>query len=164
MLVGVAFAYLEVRSLARQRETDVETRQAQLFMGVFQHYFDREWVRQQQEIFWQFEDYDTVDEFLEKYGPETNMEAFVTFVTRNNFYEGLGVLLKRGLIDASLIDDMLSSPIQFFWERRVQPIAGEFRERFNPAAFEWMEYLYNQIMPIRLRQHPELKERPVPFK
>jgi len=34
MIVGVVFAVLEIRNLARQREIEVETRQAQLFMQI----------------------------------------------------------------------------------------------------------------------------------
>jgi len=118
---------------------------------------DRDWLRQQQEIYHVFE-YDSFEEFMEKYGPNTNMEGYITWMSRANFYDGLGMLVKRGLIDATMVDDLISGPIIFFWEKRVEPIVKEFNEYLNnPAAFEWTEYLYHQIKPIRDRQHPELK-------
>jgi len=40
----------------------------------------------------------------------------------------------------------------------MKPMMVEWRERFNwPQAFEWAEYLYNEIKPIAEQQHPELK-------
>jgi hypothetical protein len=126
-------------------------------MTLYQKMTDREWQRQQQEINLLFE-FDNFEEFWEKYGPYTNMDGYITFMTRAAWYEGLGVLVKRGLVDASMVDDLNSGPIISFWEKICAPIANEVREVYNnPSAFEWTEYLYNQIKPIRDRQHPELK-------
>lgn len=74
-----------------------------------------------------------------------------------NFYEGIGVLVKRKLIDVNLVDDLMSGFILRSWEK-IEPIIKEFRERENwPQAWEWIEYLYHQIKPIVEEQHPELK-------
>ena len=85
------------------------------------------------------------------------MEGFLTMNTRTNFYEGLGVLVKRGLIDPTMVDDLLSGPIVLFWERRVAPMVDELRERYNnPTSYEWVEYLYKEIKRIRDLEHPEV--------
>jgi hypothetical protein len=149
LIVGIVYYIVTMRN-------QTKTRQAQLFMQVYQHYTDRDWLRQQQEIQHLFDNYESYDEFMEKYGPHTNMEGFLTWNSRGNFYEGLGVLLQRGLIDPTMVDDLLSGPIVLYWERRVAPIIDELRERFNnPAAYEWVEYLYREIKQIRDKQHPE---------
>jgi len=149
--IGIAAIYYTL-NIRQQREA----RQAQMLMQLYGQMTDREWLRQQQEIFHIFE-YDNFEEFMEKYGLHTNMEGYITWLSICNFYDGLGMLVKRGLIDASMVDDLISGPIIFFWEKRLAPIAKEFIEYTNnPAAFEWMEYLYNQIKPIRDIQHPEL--------
>jgi len=150
--IGIAAIYYTL-NIRQQREA----RQAQMLMQLYQQMTDRDWLRQQQEIYHVFE-YDSFEEFMEKYGPNTNMEGYITWMSRANFYDGLGMLVKRGLIDATMVDDLISGPIIFFWEKRVEPIVKEFNEYLNnPAAFEWTEYLYHQIKPIRDRQHPELK-------
>ena len=45
-------------------------------MQVYQHYTDRDWLRQQQEIQHHFDNYESYDEFMEKYGPMENPELF----------------------------------------------------------------------------------------
>jgi hypothetical protein len=115
--IGIAAIYYTL-NIKHQRET----RQAQLFMTLYQKMTDREWQRQQQEISLLFE-YDNFEEFWEKYGPYTNMDDYVTFMTRVAWYEGLGVLVKRGLVDVSMVDDLNSGPIISVWEKRIVPIA-----------------------------------------
>ena len=62
------------------------------------------------------------------------------------FFEGVGVLVKRGLIDLSLVDDLLGSMITHTWEK-MGPVEVESRVCFNnPRAFEDFEYLYNEIV------------------
>lgn len=74
-----------------------------------------------------------------------------------SFYEGIGVLLKRKLIDKTLVDDLMSSSITMLWEK-MEPLIRERKERANwPQIAEWFEYLYNEIKPIVEEQHPELK-------
>jgi hypothetical protein len=61
------------------------------------------------------------------------------------FFEGIGILLKRKLIDIELVDDMFTSPIKRTWEK-VKDITLEARKvRDEPEMFEWFEYLYNKI-------------------
>ena len=53
--------------------------------------------------------------------------------------------MKRGLIDISLVDDLLGSMIKLTWEK-MGPIEVESRVRLNnPRAFDDFEYLYNEI-------------------
>ena len=106
-----------------------------------------------------FEEYTSYDEFMEKYGPFSNMEGYLTWNSRGNFYEGLGVLVERGLIDPSMVDDLVSGALMIYWEKRVAPIIDELRERYkNPAAYEYVEYLYKEVKKIRSKQHPEWSE------
>ena len=96
------------------------------------------------------------EEFIEKYGPYTNREKYLVWLSRANFYEGIGILVKRGLIDVTMVDDLISGPLMLFWEKRAGPIAMEFRERYNnPAALEWVEYLYHEVKRVRDKEHPD---------
>jgi hypothetical protein len=149
VLIALAYYIVNIR---HQRET----RQAQLFMTIYQNYYDKEWLRDQQKINFFYDDYSNFDEFMEKYGPYNNMEGYLTYQSRVNFYEGLGVLVKRNLIDVSMVDDLLSGPIVLFWEKKAHPLVNETRRRFNnPAAYEWVEYLYEKVKAVRDREHPD---------
>jgi hypothetical protein len=92
---------------------------------------------------------------MDKYGP-SHPESYIAFWEQANFFEGVGIYLKRGLLDAGMIDDFLSGPIRIFWEK-MRPIVVEHRKREEwPSYFEWVEYLYNEIHAITLTQHPEM--------
>jgi hypothetical protein len=154
--VGVAYHIMTLNNTRKNQQMQLETRQAQLFMGIYQHYFDPVWLKPQTEINIDFEDYNTVDEFFEKYGPWKNREKYLVWLSRANFYEGIGILVKRDLIDVTMVDDLISGPIMLFWEKRAAPIIDELRERYNnPAALEWVEYLYNEVKRVRDTEHPE---------
>ena len=97
-----------------------------------------------------FTDY---DEFLETWGRDTNLEGWARQGALHGFFEGLGLLVYRKLIDPSLVDDLMSAPIMAYWER-TKPMFLERRKRLNsPSIAEWIEYLYNQIRPIYESQH-----------
>jgi hypothetical protein len=61
------------------------------------------------------------------------------------FFERVGILLHRKLIDIKLIDDLFSIAIKSNWEK-VKPIVEGRRKEFNiPAYWEYFEYLYNEM-------------------
>ena len=61
------------------------------------------------------------------------------------FFEGVGVLLHKKLINIALVDDLFSSPIKISWEK-MKPIAEGERKQFGrPQIWEWWEYLYNEM-------------------
>jgi hypothetical protein len=78
------------------------------------------------------------DTYLKKFGlSEANEIGW--------FFEGVGVLLHKKLIDIALVDDLFSSPIKISWEK-LKPIAeGERKLRNRPQIWEWWEYLYNEM-------------------
>ena len=132
-----------------------QSRQAQLFTSVYQtlndkDFFELPWIL---EADMQYSDY---DDFMQKYGLESNREAYMGFHRLLSYYEGIGVYVKNGLINAEIIDDFMSGDIISIWEK-YEPFTLEFRKRKkSPYAYEHFEYLYNKIKPIRDKQHPEL--------
>jgi hypothetical protein len=61
------------------------------------------------------------------------------------FFEGVGVLLHKKLIDIAVVDDLFSSPIKISWEK-LKPLAEGERKQFGrPQIWEWWEYLYNEM-------------------
>jgi len=140
----------------KNQEITLETRQAQLFMPIYSRFHDKEFMKDFMNIvvIWEWDDY---DDFWEKYGLEKNIEAYSSYLAWMDYLEGIGVLVKRNLIDASLIDDLISGLVMRFWEK-TEGMVKEYRLRINyPQFAEFVEYLYNEVKAIALQQHPELK-------
>lgn len=77
-------------------------------------------------------------DYIKKYG-----SAEVTAV--GMFFEGIGILLKRKLIDIDLVDDMFTMPIKDTW-LKIKDFTFEVRKTRNrPTILEWFEYLYNEM-------------------
>jgi hypothetical protein len=120
VLVGVVFTVLELRNLVKTRQTDLVMRLYSAFGGK-----------------------DILDEYKKVLNlePKNYMDFSGIFV----FFEAVGILLRRKLIDIALVDDFFSSPIILSWEK-LRPIVEEAREKLNrPQASEWFEYLYNEM-------------------
>jgi hypothetical protein len=61
------------------------------------------------------------------------------------FFEGVGVLLQRKLLDIGLVSDLFGAEVKLAW-KAVKPIVEERRKDFNePKIYEWFEYLYNEV-------------------
>ena len=91
--IGIASIYyaLTLRRAAKDRQTTLETRQAQLFMQI-RDKWDKDMIRRRFEIIsWEWENY---GDFMEKYGPESNPEAWSNLISMGQFFEGVGVLVK----------------------------------------------------------------------
>jgi len=155
ILIGV-FNWIRKSSTAeRQRQTEIETRQAQLFMQIYDHFNETEFSTQYVKILfhWEWKDF---EDWWQKYGPEANVEENASFASAARYYEGVGVLVKKGLIDIDLVGELMSSYIIRFWEPNEHVIKG-MRERLNwPEVFQGFEYLYNELKKYE-EQHPELK-------
>ena len=164
VFVAAVFYVLNLRISQRNQELalkaqqqTLETRQAQLFQSIYSRFSTKEVLSDLTTIMtWEWRDY---DDFMSKYGPG-NPEAYLSFWELANFFEGLGIYLKRGFFDVSIIDDFLSGPIRIFWEK-VRPVTIEHRRREAwPSYFEWVEYLYNEVHPVTIGQHPDTRPAP----
>jgi hypothetical protein len=147
VLAGFSYYVLTVRNSQKIQMMTLETRQAQLFMQ------DSELIKKQIEFeTWEWDDY----EYWER-KDESNVDALSLRASIGMFYEGIGVLIKRELIDPTLVDDLMSTPMMQYW-RKFEPVIKEARRRSGyPQRAEYQEYLYNQIITIAEKQHPELK-------
>ncbi len=133
-----------------------ETRQAQLFMQIHDRFQSPEFAKNLGDLIfnWKWRDF---DDYMSKYGAEADIEKYTTRTSVGSYFEGLGALEKRGLIDPYMVDDLLSTPIIMYWEK-MAPILREWRKRTNyPQLSEWSEYLYDEIKGIAAEQHPEIR-------
>ena len=141
VMVGVVFAVLEIRNLVRTRHTDLAIR-------LYSAYCSKEIREAVLRVYsLEFEDY---NDFVKKHGPLTSKTPVnIALTTAGIYYEGIGVLAHRKLVDIDIVSDLLNGPIRRTWEK-MKPIAEGARKQLNqPQLFEWFEYLYNEMQKIR---------------
>jgi hypothetical protein len=124
VLVGVVYYVLEMRHQTRLREMD-------LIMRVDDKYADR--IEQCWQVIRKNE-FKNLDDYEEKCPLEAAQVA--------GFFDGLGLLLRRGLADIDLISGLfLMEP---YWQK-MKPFVEGVREKLkDPRAYINFEYLYNR--------------------
>ena len=129
VLVGVVLTILQLRNLVKQRQTE-------LIMKLYSDFNSLDFQKIWEEVLKR--EAKDADDYQEKYG-------WAEYTAVGMFFEGLGILLKRKLINIELVDDMFTTPIKWTWEK-VKDLVMEARKDSNqPEIFEWFEYLYNEM-------------------
>ncbi len=129
VLVGVTLAYLEVRSLAETRRTD-------LVISLYRDFGNKDYQEAWQKVI--TSEYKDYSDYVEKYGLDEAYQVVMLF-------EGMGTLLHMKLIDAALVQHLISGPIQSTWEKMRPMIEGHRQQMNQPQFCEWFEYLYNEV-------------------
>jgi len=122
----------------------VRSRKAQLFMNLYSQFRSAEFLKQWSEKFfnWEWEDF---DDFQRKYSASVNVEYFAMYNSTCAFFEGVGVLVKNDLIDIQIVDELMSIPIKWMWEK-MKPVTDGYRKLYgDPALWEFYEYLYEEL-------------------
>ena len=155
--VGVIYHILTLRNTRKNQELQLETRQAQLFMNIHQITAQPEFVKASRQIL--LSEWNTVEDFFKdfdfynKEAPDT--EIMTSIYHLMSFYEGVGLLVREGLLDIRFVALTLAGTTKEVWERFL-PIIDDIREEFYPRVFDGTEYLYNALMKY-MEEHPELK-------
>lgn len=142
VLVAAAYYVLQIRHQNRMRQTEIETRQADLLMRMHLAFSSKEYSEAALKML--STDYKDYDDFVKKYGHVFAEGPVQTeFLMMGMFFEGIGVLAKRKLADIALVNDLFA--VEWFWEK-VKPLAEGLRKQFNnPHVYEWFEYLSNEF-------------------
>jgi len=129
----------------------LQTRQAQLFMQLY----DR-WTFDIGEKFWDFldDDFKTAEEYIEKSRKDKEFRRRMSVLSR--YHEGVGVLVRFGLLDVKYIAYLASWPTRMYWEKLKPIIEDARRLQKAPRGDSESEYLYNELMKY-LEKHPELE-------
>jgi len=141
VLVGVAYYILDMRNQTKLRQSD-------LLMRMHLAFSSRE--RCDATLKMGSANYEDFDDFVKKYGhPFAEGPVQTEFLMMSMFFEGIGVLAKKKLVDIDLVAELFS--VNLVWEK-VKPIAEGLRKQLNtPKVYEWFEYLSNET---KKRQYP----------
>jgi len=137
VLVGVTISIMELRNIVR-------TRHGELFLDLYDHYNDPEFVKRFSDLVWNWSWKDYSD-WRKKSSPEANIEAYTSFAAVGNYFKGVGVLVEEKMIDVRLVDKLMGEAFLKYWGH-CEPIIKEFRKDYKaPKAWETAEHLYNEL-------------------
>jgi len=124
VVAGVIYYGLQIRNQNRMRQTDLTLRLYQrLGSKEFMNYWWQAITREE-------EDY---NEYVKKHGA-------VELLQISTYFEGVGILLHRKLLDIDMARELFGEPIKLIWEKN-EPI---LKEMHSDKCF-WFEYLYNEL-------------------
>lgn len=143
--IGIIASILYYASVLRNQN---RTRQAQLFMNIYETYRSPEFRRQVNDI--RSQEWTDFDDWWSKYGQDTNPDAWASWMSVAAYFDGVGVLLKKNLIDIDLVDELLSNTV-FGTYRRMEKPLKEWRKRVDRSMstheiLEGFDYLQSELM------------------
>jgi len=150
ILVGIIYYLFIMRNSQRNQQMQLETRQLDLFMRWHQELTKPEVLRtlfQVGDLEW--EDF---DDFRRKYDHTINPEDSSKRLATWYFWDGIGYILSRGMIDADTVHDMLGAYALGHWIK-FEPIIQEYRKQYDRHdLWKWLEYLMVEMKNVRERR------------
>jgi hypothetical protein len=133
----------ETQDLAlKTQQQNLETRQAQLLMQIYDRVNNRNFTRDWAETtwFWEWKDY---TDYFKKYG--TNLDEYPKFQNIVDTYEGIGIILQNKLVDPKLIYGVLRSSPILYWEKFSSMMKQWGAETGESLMYPGFEFLYNEM-------------------
>lgn len=121
-----------------QIRNQTRVRRADLVMRLYATWDSLEFQEAFHTIYWaEFDDYDSAIAALH------GRRHVGTYLF--SFFDQVGILLRRGLIDFDLVDDLLGNSARQLWEK-IEPVVQEARVRSDdPRLYEHFEYLCREM-------------------
>jgi len=133
----------------------LETRQLQIYTGVL-HAAGKEMNRSFIDVMYN-QEWEDFDDFMRKYGPVSNPEAYLHCITVCNNLQEMGVLAEQEALDPEIIWRHSGMVVIRIWEK-MEPIIREFRIRGNdPLHWVSFENFYNEMKKKNEEKLQELK-------
>ena len=146
VLLAAIYYIFQIRHQNRLRQTD-------LVMRLYSTFASEDHRKAGKKVLWiTYEDY---DDFVKKYGAPNSEEPIPTAVdTVLYFFEEVGVLLSKKLVDINLIEQLMGYNIIMIGNKII-PIIKEARKRLNlPTVWTNFEYLYNEMKKRKQASKP----------
>jgi hypothetical protein len=87
-------------------------------------------------------EYKNYDDYLKRYAEKPEHTALKII---GNYFEGIGILVKRKLVEAEIVHDFWGDIILSTWEQ-IKPLIAEMRKDSGDRnMFVFWEYLYNEM-------------------
>jgi hypothetical protein len=135
VLAGVIYYVLEIRHQSRLRQTET--------LFKLSPWFNMN-AREVQEAVTKVcsIEYENYDDYLKKYSGKPEQMAMKIL---GNYFEGIGILVYRKLVNADIVHDFWGDIILSTWEE-IKPLITDMRKGSgNHNMFVFWEYLYNEM-------------------
>ena len=145
--IGIIVSILYYTSVLRNAN---KARQVEMLHRLYDSKYDVEGI----ERFFHLTnlEWDDFDDYVEKFSAMNNPKQAAVMDSQMSFFEGLGVIVKKQVIDLDTVYDIFSNRIISLWLKYETVIKG-WRKTvgYGPGAFycESFEYLANEIIRIR---------------
>ena len=136
VVVGVVYYALQIRHQTRVRQTDLVVR-------LYSLWTSDDFLEAMLKVTnLEYEDY---TDFSKKYGPlSSETPVNIAFFKVANYFDELGTLLHRGLIDADMVSEFLTPSTLHAWNKMKPAIEG-FRKDTGRTFLRWFEYFYTEM-------------------
>ncbi len=136
---------LQSQELTRKaQEQALETRQAQLFMQIYQEMSSPEhYIRDNELLRMEWEDF---DDYYRKYGSENNPEAYALRCSMWYRLNGVGLLVKADLLDVDRVYDLIGGTILSQWAKWRDIIIWIREEWSIPGYMEGFEFIADEMV------------------
>jgi hypothetical protein len=124
VVVGVIYYALQIRHQNRMRQTD-------LTMRLYQQLESKEFMN----YWWQ-----AINREEKDYNEYIKKQGAVELLQISTYFEGVGILLHRNLLDIDMARELFGEPIKLIWEKNESIL----KEMHSDKCF-WFEYLYNEL-------------------
>ena len=154
-VVGVG-SYINSNKRAQEtRDRELETRQAQLFMDIYRTWASKDFQKDLNDMLYAWE-YDHLEDFMSKYGEMSNPRDHAIWDQNSMWLEGIGVLVKRGLVDPKLLIDMQSfSGTTLMTWKKFEPFITEYRDKNHASEYmKHFEYLFDVLKRKYEEEYP----------
>jgi len=144
VVAGIVYYVFQVRHQTKLRHTD-------LIMRLYSTFGGEEHQRAGKKV--SKIDYKGYDDFVKKYGAPNSEEQIPMAIDKVlYFFEEVGVLLSKKLVDIDMIDQLMGYNIMMIGTKTM-PIIEQSRKRLNlPRVWTNFEYLYNEMKKREQRQ------------
>ena len=137
VVAGVVYFVFQFRQQTKTRQTD-------LVMRLYATFGSEDFQQAALKVMkLEYKDY---SDYVKKYGPPGSEEPVpMAIIKIMYFFEGVGILLQRKLIDIDLVAQLFGPNIKWQWGR-IKPLIESFRKLLNaPNMARSFEYLYNEM-------------------
>jgi hypothetical protein len=161
VLVAAAYYVMNIQTnkknqelMLKTQQQTLETRQAQLFMQLFDRWAGSEFALQYGKACYEIypkcnNNPEELNRFFYKsVNEQFNPDFFLTFHQLTLFFEGVGVLVRKDLVSIDLVERLFYDRIIWFWEM-MKPRITFVRKSFGSKHLEDLEWLYDEMIQRR---------------
>ena len=142
--IGIIVSILYYASVLRNQN---RTRQAQLYMQIWERFASEEGTRRAAET--RSYNWTDFEDFEDKYGRENNIDAHAKRLHVWGEHNGVGFLVRKGLIDFELANQIAGGAAMIHWDKFGSIIREYRKDRNNPELYKDWEYFSEKVKQYR---------------